>query len=166
MWKLEIRRAPRLLPGLFLTWTSAALAMVVPLSLAELISQSQLIVHGEVVELASERAADGPEIFTIVTVDVAKVVYSRNEEIGPERRIAFRIEGGTVGEETMATSNSPTLNEGEEAVFFLAREEGDEMLTLVGGPQGVFRIEGGKVRVAGQDRPLGDFLQEILEVVE
>ena len=48
--------------------------MVVPLSLADLIRQSELIVHGEVVELESERATDGPEILTIVTVDVANAV--------------------------------------------------------------------------------------------
>ena len=152
--------------GLFLAWTSAALAMVVPLSLADLIDQSELIVRGEVVKLASERAADGPEIFTIVTVDVATVVFSRSEAIGPENRIAFRIEGGTLGGATMATSISPTLDEGEEAVFFLAREEGDEILTLVGGPQGVYRIEGGRVRVEEEDRSVGDFLQEILGIIQ
>jgi hypothetical protein len=141
--------------------------MVVPLSLADLINQSELIVQGEVVGLASEPAADGPEIFTIVTVDISRVVFSRTEEISPQSsRIAFRIEGGTVGEETMATSISPTLNEGEEDIFFLAREDGDEMLTLVGGPQGVYRIEGGRVLVAGQDRPVEEFLKEIVETVE
>ena len=122
--------------------------------------------QGRVVELESERATDGTEILTVVTVDVTTVLFSRNEEIGPERRLAFRIEGGTVGEEAMATSISPTLNEGEEAVFFLARGEGDGPLTLVGGSQGLVRIEGGRVRVAGQDRPLGDFLRDILDVVE
>ena len=166
MPKAEIRSAPRLLAGLFLAWTSAALAMVVPLSLADLIHQSELIVQGEVVKLASERAADGPEIFTVVTVDVATVVFSRSEAIGPESRIAFRIEGGTLGEETMATSISPTLNEGEEGIFFLAREEGAEIWTLVGGPQGVYRIEGGRVLVAGQDRSVEGFLEQIREIAE
>ena len=166
MQKTQTGRALRALAALFLTWTSVALAMVVPLTLADLTSQTELIVRGEVAQLASERDVDGAAIFTIVTVDVGEVIFSRSEEISPEGRIAFRIEGGTIGGETMATSISPTFTEGEEAVFFLMRENGDELLTLVGGPQGVYPIEDGRVRGAGQDRPLRDFLQEVIQLVQ
>jgi hypothetical protein len=154
------------LPGLFvIVLASAATAMVVPMLLDDLIEQSDVIVHGTVADLESRREAEGPEIYTIVTLDVSKLVLSRGNG-GERTEVTFRIEGGTVDGETMATSISPELDEGDEGVFFLTRQAGEDVLSLVGGQQGYVPVDDGSVTVEGRQQPIEDFLDDLARRVQ
>lgn len=135
--------------------------MVVPLSLEELIEQSDVIAHGTVANLDSRRDTDGPDIYTIVTVDVSKLVLDRRAGGTPRAKVTFRLEGGTVGEETMATSIGPELRKGDEGVFFLAHDSGEDTLTLMGGQQGFIPIDGGTVMIEGRKQLVREFLDDI-----
>ena len=135
--------------------------MVVPPSLQELIEQSDVIAHGTVSDLESRRDTDGPDIYTIVSVDVSKLVLDRRAGGTPQAKVTFWLEGGTIGAETMATSISPDLNKGDEGVFFLAHDSGEDTLTLVGGQQGFIPIDGGTVMVEGRKQPVREFLEEV-----
>ncbi len=154
-------RVPRLIAALTVFLSVPALAMVVPLEIADLVRSSEVIVQGRVAQLTSKRDGEGSGITTAVTVNVDAVVLSRSERTRPEGQITFHLEGGEIGEEEMRTSLDPALKEGEEGVFFLGRGDGGKGLTLVGGQQGLYRMQNGTVRVAGQNRPVRAFLEEI-----
>ena len=141
--------------------SSAAIAVPVPLALEDLIEQSDVIVHGTIADLDSRREAGAPDIYTIATVDVSKLVLSRQNGGAPQRKITFRLEGGTVDGETMATSIGPELEKGDEGVFFLARQADEDVLTLVGGQQGFVPIDNGMVGVSGRTQPVGEFLDDL-----
>ena len=146
---------------LVLMASSAAFAIPVPLSLDDLIEQSDVIAHGIVADLDSRREAEGANIYSIVTVDVSQLVLERRAGGTPPAKVTFRIEGGTVGEETVATSISPELQKGDEGVFFLAHDSGEDTLTLVGGQQGFIPIDGGTVMVEGRKQPVREFLDDV-----
>ena len=88
-----------------------ASAMVVPLSLPELVAQSDVIVHAEVQRLESSRTADGSSIHTDVTLHIIEVVLS-DQEPGVHVELTFRVEGGTVEGQEVRTSIDPTFTEG------------------------------------------------------
>lgn len=161
-----VQRSCGILPVLVLMASSAALGMPVPLTLDDIAEQAEVIVHGTVADLDSRRETDGPDIYTIVTINVSKLVMARREHAKLADRITLRLEGGTVDGETMATSISPELEKGDEGVFFLARQAGEDVLTLVGGSQGFIPVDGGMVRVEGRRQLVGEFLDDVARRVQ
>ena len=147
--------------GLVLLLAPPAFAVVVPLTLDRLSDQSDVIVHGTVADREGRRETQGPEIYTIVTVNVSKLVFSRRDRTKPLKSITFRLEGGTVDGESMVTSISPELEKGDEGVFFLAYQAGEDVLMLVGASQGFVPVEGGMVTVEGREQPLREFLDDL-----
>lgn len=140
--------------------SAVASAMVVPTPLPELVLQSELIVRGEVIALASSPDADRSAMHTDVTLHVSDVVVSRlPDQIQPE--ITFRVAGGDIAGEEMRTSIDPVFEEGDEGIFLLRLGAPDEPLSLVGQSQGFFRIESGMVTVEGAKRPVEAFVSEI-----
>jgi hypothetical protein len=137
-----------------------ASAMVVPLSLPELVAQSDVIVHGQVARLESSRTAVGSSIHTDVTLRVIDVVLSDKNTVARDE-LTFRVEGGIVEGQEIRTSIDPTFTEGDEGIFFLSSDTGREHLSLVGGAQGYIRTEDGMVGVSGDVKPVDALISEL-----
>lgn len=143
-----------------MTLAVLASAMVVPLSLPELVGQSDVIVHGEVVRLESSRTPDRSSIHTDVSLRIIEVVLS-DRELGVRDELTFRVEGGVVEGREVRTSVDPTFTEGDEGLFFLSSDGGGERLSLVGGAQGYLPIESGVVTLSGERKPVDALISDL-----
>lgn len=136
-----------------------AYSMVVPASLDELVTQSDLIVYGRVVGVESHWNPDRT-LFTDITIFVKKVVRS-NLRDPAGGKVTLRFEGGQIGGQEMRTSVAPELNRADEGIFFLARMRADKPFQLVGLSQGFIPVARGAVQFAGSRQSLDDFLAQI-----
>ena len=149
----------RLLTAAALVMTAAlASAMVVPLSLSDLVAQSDLIVRGQVVGLESSWTPDRSTIQTDVTLQVLDVVVSR---VDVQEEVTFRAEGGRIGEQEVRTSVDPVIKEGDEGIFFLHFATDEPRPTLVGRSQGYLPIDNGMVIVEGETKSVAELMSLI-----
>ena len=139
---------------------AAASAMVVPLSLPELVAQSDVVVHAEVLRLESSWTQDRSSIHTDVTLQVIEIVLSDEQAVVPDE-LTFRIAGGIVDGQEVRTSVDPTFTEGDEGIFFLSSDGGGNRYALVGGAQGYLQVEGGMLNVSGTMKPLDAVIAEL-----
>ena len=107
---------------------------IVPAEFREVISGSQMIVHGRVVEVRSVLVDGRRQIDTIVTLDVGTVLKG-----GSVETVTFRVPGGTVGRYRSTMVGAPQFEVGEEVVMFL-RTNGPAIPYVFGLSQGVFRV--------------------------
>ena len=107
---------------------------IVPADFREVVTGSQIIVHGRVSEIRSVLMDGRRRIDTIVTLDVGAVLKG-----GPAETITFRVPGGTVGRYRSIMVGAPQFQTGEEVVMFL-RAEGPAIPHVFGLSQGVFRV--------------------------
>jgi hypothetical protein len=121
--------------GVLLTAAAAGSTTVRPVGFNELVSRSELIFVGQVVDRRSSylRGADGP-IVTDVVFDVIRVLKG---SAGLRTQLMFL--GGTVGRETLIVSGMPRFEIGERDMLFVS---GDRISSnpLVGFWEGRFRI--------------------------
>lgn len=110
--------------------------VLLPAEFREIVTGSQVIVHGRVTDLRADWvASDGRRrIETIVTVDVSTYLKG-----GPGETVTFRVPGGTVGRYRTTMVGAPEFREGEEIVLFL-RSQGPAIPQVFGLSQGVYRV--------------------------
>jgi len=105
-----------------------------PLSLQEMVGASDLILHGECVDLRTQRV--GRSVVTLATVEVADPLKGRMGE-----KVTVALPGGVIPDNpvpvAMVYPGAPTLMVGEEAVLFVSRGPAlDDAWSVVGFSQG------------------------------
>lgn len=107
--------------------------VVVPADLPTAVAESDVIVHGRVVDVRS--AATGPGgIETFVTVAVVEALKG-----APGRHVLFRVPNGQVGRYRRVVAGAPEFAAGDEVVVFL-RGAPPQIPALFGLGQGVYRV--------------------------
>ena len=96
------------------------------LTLPALVSGSDTIVAGEVLDLKPSWNAERSDIFTTVILRVDRRLKGSGGEV-----IRFSIPGGTVGDEWIWVTHAPRFELGERALVFL-RSGGGRLPTVVG----------------------------------
>jgi hypothetical protein len=107
---------------------------IVPAEFREVVSGSQMIVHGRVLEVRPVLVDGRRRIDTIVTLEVGTVLKG-----GSAETVTFRVPGGTVGRYRSIMVGAPQFQAGEEVVMFL-RADGPAIPHVFGLSQGVFRV--------------------------
>jgi hypothetical protein len=105
------------------------------LSLDDMIAKSTLIVRGKVT--GATAAASGPVIYTHYTVQVSERFKGQAGST-----IDVTVPGGTANGLRQSFSGAPTLQPGEDFVFFLYTGR-DGRTTILGLTQGLFALDGG-----------------------
>jgi hypothetical protein len=173
----------RLFVMFMLLASPAAATVYVPVDFREMVTASQAIVHGRVVDVRSEPTLDRLMVVTYVTLDVDNQLKG-----GSAKSITFRVPGGQVGRYRRIIVGAPQFEEGDEVVVFLSAR-GPSIPYLFGLSQGVYRVartaEGGAVvtppavmaRGVGAERvvrgdparrpvPLASFARDVRAVME
>ena len=132
--------------GLWLLATAAALAqcLLIPVPIAERVTESALIVEAEVVRHHVVRSPDGRLLLTLWEVQPTKLFRGAL----PEGTVTLVQEGGVLGEEALIVVPSAPLADGAIGLFFLKPALGMRavrpgLYELVAGPQGaiLYRLE-------------------------
>lgn len=112
-------------------------ASVRPMTFDELVSNSEVVLHGRVLSLSSHWTDGGRSIHTAVTIE--PIDYMKGD-LGAEP-FSFEMPGGAVGEVRLVVSDMPEFRQGEEVVLFLR----SEFFRVVGFFQGKLSVENGVV---------------------
>jgi hypothetical protein len=106
----------------------------------ELVSESDLILIGQVVHIAPARWNTGRTmIYTEVTLTVGEVLRG----VYPASTFTFSVPGGVVGETFVVVEGVPTFDEGEHALLYVKTFHQDALWEgplLVGEYQGKVRL--------------------------
>jgi hypothetical protein len=115
----------------------------VPADFREMVSLSQFIVHGRVVDVRSDPTPDRRTIVTYVTVGI---VDSFKGSLHDE--VTLRVPGGQVGRYRRIVVGAPQFERGDEVVLFLSAR-GPSIPYIFGLSQGVYRVSraGGRALV-------------------
>ncbi|MGH9788188.1 MAG: hypothetical protein ACRD4U_05740 [Candidatus Acidiferrales bacterium] len=121
---------------------------------------SDLVLRGRVVDERAELSSDAGTVWTHYTLEVLQVFKHTGSEPEP-KTVSVTVEGGNVasGDRVVSVVNEvfPPLPWVREHMFFLVRNE-DGSYRLLGGAQGVFRLdEEGNMR-CHLPKPAWDFL--------
>ena len=108
--------------------------VVLPAEFREIVSGSQVIVHGRVVDIRSEWVDGRTRIESYVTIEAASFYRGT-----PVATLTFRTPGGQVGRYKSVTVGAPEFRVGDEAVLFL-KTEGRPVPQIFGMNQGLFRV--------------------------
>ncbi len=109
--------------------------VILPADFHEIVSGSQIIVHGRVIDVRSEWVDDRSRIESFVTVESATVYRGASAST-----ITFRTPGGQVGRYKSVTVGAPEFRVGDEAVLFLKSHAAAALPQIFGLNQGVFRV--------------------------
>jgi hypothetical protein len=121
--------------ALWLAIASPAAAMVVvPAQFSEMVSSSQIVVHGRVVAVRGQLVGSRRTIETVVTVAVLDAIKGQ-----PGEMLYFRVPGGQVGRYRRVMIGAPEFTAGEEVVVFLQGRPPSVPLPF-GLTQGVYRV--------------------------
>ena len=120
--------------------TAVASAMVVvPATFSEMVTASDLVVHGRVMAIRPQLVGARRTIETVITVAVVDALKGQ-----PGETIHFRVPGGQIGRYRRVMIGAPEFAEGDEVVLFL-QGRAPAMPFPFGLSQGVYRV----VRGAG-----------------
>ena len=114
--------------------TTLTATVILPADFREIVSGSQLIVHGRVVDVRAEWVDDRSRIESYVTVEPATVYRG-----SATSTITFRTPGGQVGRYKSVMVGAPEFRVGDEAVLFLKNGH-DAFPQIFGVNQGLFRV--------------------------
>lgn len=141
-----------------------AAAQVRKLTLDELVSKSEIIFTGSVVDKHSEWNAGKTRIYTRVTVEVAE--YFKGE--GLDNTITVTHLGGEVGDVGELYTGAARFEKDEEVILFVKRDSRGNM-RVTGSNQGKYRISSGnrlgKKMITG-GRTVDAFIAQIKDIVE
>jgi hypothetical protein len=113
---------------------SASATVLVPADFAEMVSGSQLVVYGRVVDVRSQMVGDRRTIESVVTVSVAQAIKG-----DPGATVSVRVPGGVVGRYRRVMVGAPSFRPGEEVVLFLSGRPPAIPMPF-GLSQGVYRV--------------------------
>lgn len=108
--------------------------VVVPAEFSEMVTSSDLVVHGRVVAVRAQLVGDRRTIETVVTVAVLDALKGQ-----PGDTVYFRVPGGQVGRYRRVMVGAPEFASGEEVVLFLKGRLPTVPLPF-GLSQGVYRV--------------------------
>jgi hypothetical protein len=124
--------------GLLLVFCSLPVVLratvLLPADFREIVTGSDIIAYGRVVETAVEWSEDRKRIDTLVTLQVGTYLKG-----GPGETLVFRVPGGQIGRYRNVMVGAPQFIAGEEAVVFLNAQANERPLVF-GLNQGVFRV--------------------------
>ncbi|MDH7504375.1 MAG: hypothetical protein QHJ82_16905 [Verrucomicrobiota bacterium] len=121
--------------SVFLCAVPLALAtLMVPLSIPQLATESDLIVHGKVISITTTLDADR-RIVTRVLTEITETWKGQH----PCSRLQVVLAGGTLGAKQVVVDGQPEYRPGEEVVLFLKLNQRKEAVT-VGLAQGKFVV--------------------------
>lgn len=123
-----------LLAALLAAAPVAQATVLLPAEFSEIVNGSEIIVHGQVVDVRADWSGDRLRIDTLVTVQAGSYMKG-----GPGETVTFRVPGGTVGRYSSVLVSAPQFRVGEEVVLFLD-SSGPAIAHVFGLNQGVFRI--------------------------
>src|SRR6478672_6685774 len=107
--------------------------MVLPVDFAQMVSESQVIVHARVIEVAGELVGSQRTIESLVTAQVLSPIKGQ-----PGAEVVFRVPGGRVGRYRRIFVGAPSFNAGDEVLLFL-KGRAPALATVYGLSQGVYR---------------------------
>jgi hypothetical protein len=108
--------------------------VVVPAAFGEMVTSSQIIVHGRVTAVQAYETAGRRTIETLVTVQVEDAYKG-----GPSQTVYFRVPGGQVGRYRRVMVAAPAFARGDEIVLFLKGRPPAVPMPF-GLTQGVYRV--------------------------
>jgi hypothetical protein len=108
--------------------------VLIPADFREIVSGSQIIVHGRVTDVRPEWIDGRRRIESVVTLQPASFYRGT-----PARAVTFRVPGGQIGRYKSVTVGAPEFRTGDEVVLFL-KAEGPSVPHVFGLNQGVFRV--------------------------
>ena len=109
--------------------------VLIPAEFREIVSGSQIIVHGRVSEIRAEWIDGRRRIESVITVDASSFYRGTSSS-----RVTFRVPGGQIGRYKSVTVGAPEFKAGEEVVLFL-KSQGPAVPYVFGLNQGVFRVQ-------------------------
>ena len=113
---------------------SLSATVLLPAEFREIVSGSQIIVHGRVTDIRSEWSNGRRQIESVVTLEPASFYRGT-----PANTVTFRVPGGQIGRYKSVTVGAPEFLAGEEVVLFLT-SQGPVVPRVFGLNQGVFRV--------------------------
>jgi hypothetical protein len=93
---------------------SATAMVVVPAEFSEMVTASELVVHGRVVNIRPQVVGSRRTIETVITIAVLDAIKGQPGEV-----VYFRVPGGQVGRYRRVMAGAPEFAAGEEVVLFL-----------------------------------------------
>jgi len=125
---------PPALFGIVMLAPSLHATVIVPAEFREVVSGSDLIAYGRVLEVRPEWADQRRRIDSVVIAEVLSWFKG-----GSDRTVSFVVPGGEIGRYRQVTIGAPSFVAGEEVFLFL-KTEGSPMPYVFGLNQGVFRV--------------------------
>lgn len=113
---------------------SLSAMVVVPAEFSEMVTASELVVHGRVVALRPQLVGDRRTIETIVTLTVLDTIKGE-----PGQAVHFRVPGGQIGRYRRFMVGAPEFTAGDEVVLFL-KGRPPAVPFPFGLSQGVYRV--------------------------
>lgn len=108
--------------------------VLIPSDFREIVSGSQIIVHGRVGDIRAEWIEGRRRIESVITLQPS--AFYRGT---PAPAVTFRVPGGQIGRYKSVTVGAPEFRPGEEVVLFL-KAQGPSVPQVFGLNQGVFRV--------------------------
>ena len=108
--------------------------VLIPADFREIVTGSQIIVHGRVSDIRPEWVDGRRRIESVVTIEASSFYRGT-----AARSVTFRVPGGQIGRYKSITVGAPEFKAGEEVVLFL-RAQGPAVPQVFGLNQGVFRV--------------------------
>jgi hypothetical protein len=125
----------------FVLKASVSAMVVMPAEFSEMVSGSQTIVHGRVVDVRSYETAGRRTIESLVTVQVVEAIKGQGASAPAEagRHVYFKLPGGQVGRYRRVMVGAPLCAPGDELVLFL-KGSAPAVPIPFGLTQGVYRV--------------------------
>lgn len=110
-------------------------ASVLKITMDEMLTGSELVFVGRVLSVESKQTAP-KRIHTFVICEIKEIIKGEY----PAQTISLRFLGGTVGNLTMAISDSQVPLDGEQGIYFVESLDRDQVHPLYGWSQGHFTV--------------------------
>jgi hypothetical protein len=148
--------------ALALVWVVPAAAIMVQVSMDQLVASSSSIVRGKVTDLNSHWTDDHAIIVTDVKFLVSEVWTGT---MAPGTTLTLQVRGGEVGEIGMRQEHQPVFSKDQEALLFLTESSGARYAVNFD-EQGAYKVQGNQVvAFDGQRAPLTTFRSVVRNMV-
>ena len=128
-----MRAAAIVLGAVLFAWRVDATTLL-PADFAQMVSESQVIVHARVIEIEGQLVGSRRTIESRVTVEVLSPIKGQ-----PGSELVFKVPGGRVGRYLRVFVGAPTFNAGDEILLFL-KGRAPALSMPYGLSQGVYRV--------------------------
>ena len=145
---------------LFLLPVAKSQAVMVELSLEQLVKEANLIVVGTVESVRSELVEGKISSFATILVSATiKGALGQGQD-----KIVVKFPGGTLGDVGMRVDNGPDYKVGENVVAFLKRAPGQSHYATVGSFQGKFLVKDNVI--VRENLSLDEFIGKVKKIME